>query len=110
MEEIFSLVARELKKSQMTEAPASGVTLTGGGALLDGAADLAEQIFDLPAKVASPRNFENNTDFTPGPAFSTGVGLIHYCLYRQESGIQKIKARGMMRSFEKIKRWFNEYF
>jgi len=110
MEELFSLVARELKKIQITESLAAGVVLTGGGSLLDGTAELAEQIFDLPAKSCAPHNYENSSEFNPGPAFSTGVGLIHYSLYRQEAGIRKIKGKGMMRTVERFKKWLNEYF
>jgi cell division protein FtsA len=110
MEELFSLVAREIKKSQIAETLAGGVVLTGGGALLDGTAELAEQIFDLPAKVSGPRNFDNSNEITPGPAFATGVGLIHYSLYRQQAGVGKIKGRGMLRTVEKFKKWLNEYF
>jgi cell division protein FtsA len=110
MEELFSLVARELKKSQVTEAPAAGVILTGGGSLLDGTAELAEQIFDLPAKPTAPHNYENSSEFNPGPAFATGIGLIHYSLYRQEAGVSKAKGKGMLRTVEKIKKWLNEYF
>jgi len=110
MEEIFSLVARELKKGRLTEALAAGVVLTGGGSQLDGTAELAEQIFDLPAKLGSPLNFENSLENSPGPAFATGVGLIHYSLSRPEAGGRIIKARGMTGTFDKIKRWINEYF
>jgi cell division protein FtsA len=110
MEELFSLVARELKKSQITEALASGVVLTGGGSLLDGTPELAEQIFDLPTKVTAPRNFENASDISPGPAFATGVGLIHYSVNRQQAGTKKTKAKGMMRTLDKLKKWMNEYF
>jgi cell division protein FtsA len=110
MEEIFSLVARELKKGHLPEALASGVVLTGGASQLYGAAELAEQIFDLPAKVAAPIYFENSSEINPGPAYATGVGLIHYALAIPEAGSHKTKSRGMTRTFEKFKRWLNEYF
>lgn len=110
MEEIFSLVARELKKGRLTEMMAAGVVLTGGASQLEGTIDLAEQIFDLPAKLAAPRNFENTGEIPTGPALSTGVGLIQYALSRHDSGIRKIKSRNMTRTLEKFKKWLNEYF
>ncbi len=109
-EEIFSLVARELKRGHFTEMLAAGVVLTGGAAQLEGALELAEQIFDLPAKLGTPLLFENNAEITPGPAFSTGVGLIHYATSRPDGGSRRSRPRRMGRAVDKIKRWFNEYF
>jgi cell division protein FtsA len=109
-EEIFSLVARELKKGHFTEMLAAGVILTGGGAQLEGILELAEQIFDLPSKLGTPLQFENSDEITPGPAFSTGVGLIHYAISRPEKGRRRSRSRGTTKTFEKVKRWLNEYF
>lgn len=109
-EEIFSLVARELKKGHLTEMMAAGVILTGGGAQLEGILELAEQIFDLPAKLGTPLQYENSDEVTPGPAFSTGIGLIHYATSCTERVGRRSRSGGMARKFEKIKRWLNEYF
>ncbi len=110
MEEIFSLVAREMKKARLPEDLASGVVLTGGGSLLHGAAELAEQIFDLPAKLGSPSKYDNYSEINPGPAFATGVGLIHYALAPEKRGNQKAKTRGPLRTYDRFKRWLSEYF
>ncbi len=109
-EEIFSLVARELKRGHFTEMLAAGVVLTGGAAQLEGALELAEQIFDLPAKLGTPLQFENNAEITPGPAFSTGVGLIHYATSCPDGASRRSRPRRTIRAVDKIKRWLNEYF
>jgi cell division protein FtsA len=110
MEEVFSLVARELKKGHLTEMLSAGVIITGGAAQLEGTLELAEQIFDLPAKLGTPLQFENSAEITPGPAFSTGVGLIHYAMSRSEAGGHRTRPRPGGRTLDKIKRWLNEYF
>jgi len=110
MEEIFSLVARELKKGHFSGTLAAGVILTGGASQLVGAAELAEQIFDLPAKLGTPFNFENHMEINPGPAYATGVGLIHYSLLSRPEVGSRMKAGGVSRIIEKFKRWLNEYF
>lgn len=51
VEEIFSLVSRELKKVSQLENLTAGMTLTGGGSLLPGSFELAEQIFDMPVRM-----------------------------------------------------------
>jgi cell division protein FtsA len=110
VEEIFSLVAREFKKSHFPEMLAAGVVLTGGAAQLDGVLELAEQIFDLPAKLGTPLQYDNNAEVTPGPAFATSIGAIHYALARTEKTAPRSKTGGLAKSFDKIKKWFNEYF
>ncbi len=110
MEEIFSLVARELKKGHFSEMLAAGVVLTGGGAQLEGALELAEQIFDLPAKLGTPLRYENSGEITPGPSFSAAIGAIHYAMSQSDFGVRRSKAGGFSKTMDKIKRWMSEYF
>jgi len=110
VEEIFSLVARELKKSHFPEMLAAGVILTGGAAQLDGVLELAEQIFDLPAKLGTPLQYGNSAEITPGPAFATSIGTIHYALSHAEKVTPRSKTGTLAKSLDKIKKWFNEYF
>ena len=55
MEEIFSLVNREIYRAQMENLIPSGVVLAGGTALLEGVTDIAESVFNLPARIGTPR-------------------------------------------------------
>jgi len=110
MEEIYSLVAREMKKGHFAGTLAAGVILTGGASQIHGAAELAEQIFDLPVKLGTPFNFENYSEINPGPANATGVGLIHFSLLSRPETGSKLKGKGITRTVEKFKRWLNEYF
>ncbi|OVE80438.1 cell division protein FtsA, partial [bacterium I07] len=57
VEEIFSLAAKEIKRSEFADLLGAGVVLTGGGSLLEGSTTLAEEIFGLPAKVGIPQGF-----------------------------------------------------
>lgn len=78
MEEIFTLVNRELKRSGFDEFLAGGIVLTGGTVLLDGSDDLAEQIFSLPVRIGYPTGVGGLVDVVNSPAFATGVGLVLY--------------------------------
>ncbi|MFQ5824427.1 MAG: cell division protein FtsA [bacterium] len=78
MEEIFSLANREIKKSNYVHLMTAGVVLTGGGSLLDGTVELAEEIFDMPVKLGLPSGFNGLTDLAQNPIHATGVGLVHY--------------------------------
>jgi cell division protein FtsA len=86
------------------------VVLTGGASQLRGLPDLAEQIFDLPVKVARPVVFLNGQEQILGPEYSTAVGLVKFgqlCL--QSSAGKSGKKRGLG-IFSKIKEVISEYF
>lgn len=78
MEEIFSLVSKEMKRSDFGDLLGAGVVLTGGCALLADVAVLAEEIFGLPVKVGVPKGFSGLVESASSPVLSTGVGLVLY--------------------------------
>jgi hypothetical protein len=53
-EEIFHLVWDEIRKAGYEKSLNSGIVLTGGGAMLEGMSEIAEQIFDLPIRRGAP--------------------------------------------------------
>src|SRR5207248_4524785 len=53
-EEIFHLVWDEIRHAGYEKSLNSGIVLTGGGAILDGMPEIAEQIFDLPIRRGCP--------------------------------------------------------
>ncbi|MCK5148229.1 cell division protein FtsA [bacterium] len=78
MEEIFSLAAKEIKRSEFGDRLGAGIVLTGGAAMLDGATELAEQIFEMPVKLGVPQGFFGLTECAATPMLATGVGLVFY--------------------------------
>lgn len=109
VEEIFNLVLKEMRKSDHAELVTSGIVLTGGGALLEGTQELAEQVFDLPVRVGSPDGVIGIEDVVSNPMHATGVGLILYGLSHPQ-GRRNEKNRGKFRKvYRKIKNLFGEY-
>ena len=53
-EEIFHLLWDEIRRGGYEKSLNSGIVLTGGGAMLEGMAEIAEQIFDLPIRRGVP--------------------------------------------------------
>lgn len=88
MEEILSLAHREIKKSSYYHLMTAGIVLTGGGSMLDGTIELAEEIFDMPVKLGVPNGFKGLTDLASSPIHSTGVGLVHYGIAQKYSNEQ----------------------
>ena len=76
MEEIFELVAAELKKHGFEDRVPAGAVITGGSALMEGTAELAEKILQLPVRIGSPKRVGGLTDVVSNPMYSTAVGLV----------------------------------
>jgi len=110
MEEILSLANREIKKSNFCQMMSAGIVITGGGSMLDGTVELAEEIFNMPVKIGMPNGFKGLTDLVSSPIYATGVGLVHYGFS------QKIQHGNVLRNDEKglfkwvtgrMRKWFN---
>jgi cell division protein FtsA len=78
MEEIFSMVQRELLRSGVADNLASGLVLVGGSSLLEGTQELAERIFGLPVRRGLPVNLRGMPEELMKPMFTTAAGLILY--------------------------------
>jgi len=106
VEEIFSLIHREVMKSGYQDILSGGVVITGGTTLLEGMPELAEFIFEMPVKRGLPQNLGGLRDIVNSPKFATGVGLLKYGsrnLVRAKFPIREKniydKVRGSMRSW-----------
>ena len=77
-EEIFHLLWDEIRRAGYEKSLNSGIVLTGGGAMLEGMAEIAEQIFDLPIRRGAPAGVGGLADHVNSPAFATAVGLVMY--------------------------------
>ncbi len=120
IEEILSLVLREIRKTEFCDMLGAGVVLTGGTALMDGIKELAEKVLELPVKIGVPVGFGGLTEAARTPIHATGVGL---CLYgieqmnKKKSG--KGKGRGpkspggddsFRRILDRMQSWVKEFF
>ena len=54
------------------------MVLTGGAAKMEGAVDLAEEIFHMPVRLATPQYVTGLSDVVSNPVHATGVGLLLY--------------------------------
>jgi cell division protein FtsA len=75
VEEILTLVREELARIQGTEILAAGLVITGGTAALRGVAELAEQVFEMPARLGTPRGAGGVADVACEPRYATALGL-----------------------------------
>ncbi|TLY83861.1 MAG: cell division protein FtsA, partial [Gammaproteobacteria bacterium] len=110
-EELFGLVHEELRRSGLEEVIAAGVVLTGGSAKMEGAIELAEEVFHVPVRLGVPQSVRGLTDVVRNPIFSTGVGLL---LYARDNVLPVHRGRsfgGNGKSvLERMRSWFQGNF
>lgn len=110
MEEILSLAQREVKRTNLGQLLAAGVILTGGGALLEGSVELAEQIFDMPARLGNSQGFSGLEEVASSPVYATAVGLVLYGQNQKNLELSNHNGKKHPPHFVgKIKDWINEY-
>lgn len=107
VEEMFSLINREIIKSGFDELIASGIVITGGTSILPGMPELAEQIFNLPVRRGTPTDIGGLVDVVNSPIYASGVGLVKYG--SMNSKAQKFKV-GEDKTFERVARRMKEMF
>ena len=117
VEEIAELIYDEIKKSGQEKLLASGVIITGGCANLEGMPELAESIFNLPARRGSPIGVGGLVDVVNNPSYATGVGLLLYGYKHIKGSRRGFNAGRSMkrllsghRLLDKMSEWFKEIF
>src|ERR671939_1146360 len=90
-EEVLSHVADEIREAGWEGQLSSGVVLTGGGALLNGMVEVAEQVFDAPVRLGYPERdrFGGLVEDIQSPAWAAAAGL---CLIRQRAKSAEMRA------------------
>src|SRR5262249_8297452 len=86
VEEIFTLVARELARAGFQDAATAGVVVTGGTSIMQGVPELAEGIFDQPVRRGDPIGVGGLADVIQSPIYSTAVGLALYGSHARSTG------------------------
>jgi len=76
MEEIFGMVRERVEKMGHWKHIKGGVVLTGGGALMQGAAELAQEMFQLPVRIGNPITLGGLVEEYRSPLYATAVGLV----------------------------------
>jgi len=110
-EELFNLIREELRRSGFEEIIAAGIVLTGGSARMEGAIDLAEEIFHVPVRLGIPQQGRGLTDAVRNPIYSTAVGLLLYaCANAHSSSGGGPRAKSVGGTMARMKRWFQGNF
>jgi cell division protein FtsA len=109
MEEIFTLIKREIYRAEMQPFMASGVVITGGSALIEGATDVAETVFNVQTRLGKPMGISGLVDVVNNPMYATGVGLVVYGAKNQTAKKFRIRDTNIFnRVMTRMKKWFKD--
>ncbi|AKM79323.1 MAG: Cell division protein ftsA [Candidatus Beckwithbacteria bacterium GW2011_GWB1_47_15] len=98
LNEIFSMVGEELKKSNLGGATPAGAVVTGGGALSVGLETSCKRTLSLPVRVGYPKGLSGLVDEIKTPAFASSWGLIQYGVKHSRG----VKTDSSIKAFGKI--------
>ncbi|MEE8348551.1 MAG: cell division protein FtsA [Acidobacteriota bacterium] len=110
-DEILKAVAEAIEQVGVQKELVMGVVITGGGSLLDGVVDRAEEILEMPVRVGYPINLVSHEHSAFHPAYSTSLGLLKYNQDVQgQIGVGREPARGPqpINRGEQMKNWLME--
>src|SRR6478609_8578453 len=118
MDEIFNLVQGEISTAGYRSKLSGGIVLAGGGAAMQGAGELASDVFGTGVRVGLPaENIGGLSDSVEAPRFATAVGLAQYAAHRVAlgaagAGVRRLTASGggVGKFAEKVKFWLQDFF
>ncbi|WP_261842067.1 cell division protein FtsA [Aliamphritea ceti] len=113
-DELFTLVQAELRRSGFEDMIAAGIVLTGGTAKMEGAVELAEEIFHMPVRLALPKGVKGMADILASPIYATSIGLLQYAkqdnVPRQDELPVEISSVPNTPALKRMKSWFQRNF
>lgn len=114
IEELYTLVAAELRRSGFEDLVGSGVVLTGGSSKLQGMVELAEEVFHMPVRLGVPQDIGGLTGVVENPMYATGVGLVHFGAQHREGSEYMRSGSGsgdnIAGIWQRMKSWFQGNF
>jgi cell division protein FtsA len=111
MRELFDLIQENIVEHNLQQYMTNGIVLTGGGSLLTGARELAEEIFDCPVRIGKPRVLFDLVETLQSPLYATGYGLLVHVLQNEKKIKMHMKDEALTRRvFERMKSWVSDFF
>lgn len=109
-EELFSLVAAEIRRSGLEHFIPAGIVLTGGASKVEGAAELAERVFRMPVRIGTPQFVTGLPDVINNPIYATGVGLLLYGLQQRDVPRDDVAQSNLKGLWSRMRNWFQGNF
>jgi len=109
VDEIFSLLKKEIFSNGLENSFPAGFVLTGGSVVLEGISEIAESVFNVPVRIGEPNNIGGLKDIVKNPAYATGVGLVIFGSNATcKIDFKETDTRGLNSILTRMKQWFKD--
>ena len=81
LQEIFRMVGKEIKNSELEDKLPAGVVITGGASQTVGALKTAKRVLGYPVRLGEPRGVSGLIEEIGSPEYASSVGLVLYGAY-----------------------------
>ena len=109
-QELFELIQEEIRESGLEDQIAAGYVLTGGTSKMEGVLEFAEEIFQMPVRIANPLSIQGLKEYVDDPSYATVVGLLHYGM-QATSEVESASSKESVGDFwSRIHAWFKGEF
>jgi cell division protein FtsA len=112
MAEILGMIREQIDRKGYLNILGGGVVITGGGSLLSGTAELATDIFNLPARIGYPIKLGGLVEEYYNPIYATGVGLVLAGASRRDVDYMDTSSseKTFTSVWDRMRNWFKEFF
>ncbi len=104
MKEIYQDAFIESQKTNIPFLKTPPIVLTGGGALLQGCEELADETFNSSSRVAYPHKIKELPEGLYNPAYTAAIGLIKFAMQNQPKNDSQLKksSRGVIQQIKQF--------
>lgn len=110
-QELLHLLKAEIERYDLSSLMPAGLVLTGGGSLLTGMPELAQQILGMPSRLGRPRVPATFKESLEHPSYATGYGLLMFALNQQKNpNMDTMNGPLVQKIFSRMKSWVGDFF
>ena len=108
--ELLQFIKQDIDTFDISDYMAAGLVLTGGGALLRGLDQLAQEILDMPVRIGMPKIAYDMPMSLKSPIYATAYGLLVSALNKGAAHGQNAQDPFVKRMFSSMKSWVSDFF
>ena len=108
--ELLTLVKKIIDSKHLSQTITAGFVLTGGGSLLHGLPQLANDILRVPVRIGKPRLQNSIFATLENPLYATGYGLLLHALQKRDTATNGISGPILTRIVSRMKSWVSDFF
>lgn len=110
-QELLSIIHEEIIGRNLEHLLVSGFVITGGGSLLEGLQEVAEDMLGVPVRIGKPHILKDEPEMLNSPVYATGYGLLmHATKQQQGSESYTDEDTGVSRLLMRMKSWVSDFF